>query len=283
MREKILITGGAGMLGRTICSQLDEYGWVAPSSAELDITDADATKRVIEAQEPTVVVHCAAATQVDGCESERERAFAINADGSENVARAAHGVGARLIAFSTDYVFSGEGNTPYTEEDSTEPKTVYGQSKLAGEAAIAKVAPNHLIARISWLYGPGGPSFVHTMLRLGAQEGEALKVVDDQVGGPTSTLVVANVLRGLLKTDARGILHLTCAGEASWFELARATFELQGLGREVIPCTSAEYPRPAPRPHNSRLDGGRLRALGIGPMPHWRDALASFLRAYPHG
>ena len=199
------------------------------------------------------------------------------------MAIAAHAVGARVISFSTDYVFSGDGNKPHMEADSTAPKTIYGQSKLAGEQAIAREAPNHLIARISWLYGPGGPSFVHTMMRLGADGGEPLKVVQDQVGGPTSTLVIADALNALLKTDTRGMLHLTCSGEASWFDLARETLAFCGLNRHVVPCTSAEFPRPAPRPQNSRLDNGRAAALGIGPLPHWRDALHDFLTMYPNG
>ena len=281
---KILLLGANGQLGWELQRSLAPLGQMKVCDRHiLDIGNFESLRTCTREYRPEIIVNAAAYTDVDKAESESDKACRINTDAVAVLAEEAKELNAYLIHFSTDYVFSGEGSTPYTEEDSTEPKTVYGQSKLAGEAAIAKVAPNHLIARISWLYGPGGPSFVHTMMRLGAQEGEALKVVDDQVGGPTSTLVIADALRELLKTDAKGLLHLTCAGEASWFELARATFELQGLEREVIACTSAEYPRPAPRPHNSRLDGKRLNALGIGPMPHWRDALASFLRAYPDG
>ncbi|MEC9466438.1 MAG: dTDP-4-dehydrorhamnose reductase [Myxococcota bacterium] len=279
----MVITGGSGMLGRTIRSRMDTVAWLAPDSAELDIRDRDATLRLFDREKPTVVVHCAAATQVDRCESEREWAFAVNEKGSENVARAAHAVGARLIAFSTDYVFSGDGHEPQVEAAPTVPKTIYGMSKLAGEQAIAREAPNHLIARISWLYGPGGPSFVHTMMRLGAEGGDPLKVVHDQVGGPTITLVIVDALEKILKTDARGILHLTCSGEASWFDFASEIFDLLGLKRQVVPCTSAEFPRPAPRPKNSRLDNSRGAALGVGPLPHWRQALGDFFTTYPQG
>lgn len=278
---RILITGAKGMLGRTLQRRLAGHELVPCDLAEFDITDAQAARAAITAARPQVVIHCAAHTAVDKCEAEPERAFALNAVGSANVAAAAQACGARIIAISTDYAFRGDADRPYHEWDATLPRTVYGASKLAGEEAVRRHCPDHVVVRIAWLYGPGGPSFVHTMLKLGRQDGPPLKVVDDQIGNPTSTDAVADGLIALLGSPVVGTVHLTCEGDATWYGFTREIFRLAGISRGVLPCTTAEYPRPAPRPANSRLDKMALRIHRLPPMRPWQEAIAAFLRDFP--
>lgn len=273
---KLLITGCRGMLGRTLMQRLTGHELVGTDLPDLDLTDAAAVDECLTAIRPQAVVHTAAFTAVDRCESEPDLAFAVNALASANLARASHRCGARLIAIGTDYVFSGTLGRPYHEWDRPDPLTVYGQSKLAGEAAVRHHCPDHTIVRIAWLYGAGGPSFLHTLRRLGAEQGPAVKVVTDQIGNPTSTDVVAEALRWLLDHPVPGVVHATCEGEATWYDFARAIFEIEGLARPIEPCTSDVYPRPAPRPANSRLEKRVLRISGGPAMPHWRDALQRF-------
>ena len=283
MSTSILITGSAGMLGRTLVERFQAQTVYPMTRQDLDITvERDVFERLQELK-PDVVIHSAAMTQVDLCESEQEQAFEVNQRGSLNIGRACQAIGARLIAISTDYVFRGDGDRPYREDDETQPQTIYGKSKLAGEHAVLESCDNALIARVAWLYGPGGPSFLHTMTRLGKMDGERLQVVRDQIGNPTSTLAVAAHLEHLIKTDLRGVVHLTCEGEATWFDFTKAIFERLGLSREVEPCTSDVYPRPAPRPANSRLEKSVLAQHGLPAMPNWKDALNEFLRLYPKG
>lgn len=275
---KLLITGGNGMLGRTLRSRWRDWQLIPVGLADCDITDLDAVHRVFGEIRPEVVVHTAAMSAVDDCESNREFAFKVNATGSANVATACRKIGARLVAISTDYVFSGRSDRPWREDDPAAPETVYGRSKLAGEQAIREILPErHLIGRTAWLYGPGGPSFVETMLNLADGSRPELKVVDDQRGNPTSTFALANILRELiLRPDLHGIFHVSCEGACTWYEFACEIFRQAGVAQRVVPCTSAEFPRPAPRPANSSLDKAALRAAGLGPMPQWRTALRRF-------
>ncbi len=274
---KILITGGKGMLGRTLQREFADCELVIADLPEVDITSAAAFDAVIAATRPNTVIHCAAMTAVDRCETEPETAWKINTAGSGNVAAACHRHHARLIAISTDYVFSGTLDRPYHEFDVPGAKTVYGLTKFHGEEMIRRHAPDHVIARISWLYGPGGPSFVHTMLKLAATTSE-LKVVADQIGNPTSTIAVARHLRRIVECrELVGTFHLTCEGEASWSDFAAEIFRLRALPVQVHPCTTAEFPRPAPRPANSRLDKLMLRLHGLPPMPEWHEALQEFI------
>ncbi len=278
---KLLITGGRGMLGRTLQRRLAGHDIVVADLPEWDITDADAFTAGMMAEKPDVVVHCAAMTKVDDCEARRELAFKLNEEGSRNVAMACKVCGARLFAISTDYVFSGEPPKEpwaWSETDVPRPRTVYGASKFAGEQSIQMILPEAAIIRIAWLYGAGGPSFVHTMAKLGAQEGAPLKVVNDQRGNPTSCDVVADVISFLLgKPDVSGIVHATCEDQCTWYDLTVELFRLLGLSREVAPCTTEEFPRPAPRPRNSALKKSVLNLLGYR-TPNWRDALAKFVR-----
>ena len=279
---KILITGGKGMLGRTLQRELAEREIVVADLPDWDITDDAAFTAKVSEAHPDVVIHCAAMTKVDDCEAKRELAFKLNEEGTRNVALACRVSGARLIAISTDYVFSGEPPREpwaWSETDIPRPRTVYGASKFAGEQMIQMILPEAVILRIAWLYGSGGPSFVHTMAKLGAQEGAPLKVVNDQRGNPTSTKTVADVIRFLLtKPEVSGIVHGTCEDQCTWYDLTVELFRLLGLTREVVPCTTEEFPRPAPRPHNSALKKSVLNLLGYR-TPKWQDALADFVKA----
>ena len=277
---KILITGGKGMLGRTLQRELAEHEIVVADLPEWDITDDAGFVTKVGEVKPDLIIHCAAMTKVDDCEAKRDLAFKLNEEGSRNVALAAKVCGARLFAISTDYVFSGEPPKEpwaWSETDIPRPRTVYGASKFAGEQMIQMILPEAVIIRIAWLYGSGGPSFIHTMAKLGSQEGAPLKVVNDQRGNPTSTKTVAAVIRFLMtKPDVSGIVHGTCEDQCTWYDLTVELFRLLGLKREVVPCTTEEFPRPAPRPHNSALKKSVLNVLGYR-TPNWKDALAEFV------
>ena len=276
---RIVITGGKGMLGRTLQNQFRNHELVIADLPEWDITDAKGFQERLASQHADVVIHCAAMTAVDRCETEQDLAYRLNAVGTLNVAVACHRCGVRLIAISTDYVFDGALDRPYHEFDAAgNAKTVYGASKFAGEEFIRVHCPNHVICRISWLYGPGGPSFVHAMMNLADGTRPVLKVVDDQHGNPTSTLAVARHLEMLLShPELCGTFHLTCEGEATWAEFAREIFRLTGKEQAITPCATNEYPRPAPRPANSRLEKRMLRLCNLPPMPDWHDALREFI------
>ena len=277
---KVLLTGGKGMLGRTLCAELTDFEVIPTDLPEADITDAAGFDALLKQIKPDAVIHCAAMTAVDKCETEIDFAYKLNAFGTANVASACHRNGIRLIAISTDYVFEGNSDRPYNEFDTPNGgNTIYGKSKFAGEEAIRRHCPNHVICRISWLHGAGGPSFVHAMINLADGTRPELKVVADQIGNPTSTLAVARQLRNILnRNELVGTFHLTCEGEATWADFAAEIFRLKGIDQKIVPCTTAEFLRPAPRPANSRLDKMMLRLSGLPPMPHWKDALAEFLQ-----
>ena len=289
---KILITGGKGMLGRTLQKELAEHEIIVADLPDWDITDDTGFVTKVGEAKPDLIIHCAAMTKVDDCEAKRELAFKLNEEGSRNVALAAKACGARLFAISTDYVFSGEPPREpwaWSETDIPRPRTVYGASKFAGEQMIQMILPEAVIIRIAWLYGSGGPSFVHTMAKLGAQEGAPLKVVNDQRGNPTSTKVVADVIKFLMtKPDVSGIVHGTCEDQCTWYDLTcelkrlinlqPSTSNFKPFQRELEPCTTEEFPRPAPRPHNSALKKSVLNLLGYR-TPNWKDALAEFVKS----
>ena len=277
---KLLITGGKGMLGRTLQQEFRDCELVIADLPEADITDPAGFDAFLAQAAPDAVIHCAAMTAVDKCETEIDLAYKLNAFGTANVAAACHRHGVRLIAISTDYVFEGSSDRPYCEFDlPSGGNTVYGKSKFAGEEAVRRHCPDHVICRISWLYGPGGPSFVHAMMKLADGTRPELKVVADQHGNPTSTLAVARQLRNILgRRELVGTFHMTCEGEATWAEFAAEIFRLAGKEQRIVPCTTEEFPRPAPRPKNSRLEKMMLRLAGLPPMPDWREALAEFMR-----
>jgi len=281
---KIMVTGARGMLGRTLTRRFKEHELLGVDIDDFDITDAQAAEQAVSQFRPEVVIHCAAATNVDDCQTNRDAAWEANVNGTANIAEACAKSGARLIALSTDYVFSGESDRPYNEHDTTGPKTVYGTTKMLGEMAASKYCENSMIVRVAWLYGPGGPSFVHTMLRLATEGTSPLRVVDDQVGNPTSTDAVAEHIKLLLEhPEITGPVHLTCEGHATWCEFASEIFLLSGLDCIPVPCSTGDFPRPAPRPANSQLDNLVLATHDLPPMPHWRQALEAFLRENPDG
>lgn len=265
------------MLGRTLAEKLSGHELLLTDIEEMDITASDSVMTTVKKFDPDYVIHCAAMTDVDGCESAPEKAFMINGTGTGNIASSCAGAGAHLIYVSTDYVFDGTLQRPYHEDDATNPTTVYGASKLAGEEAVRSTCPEHSIVRIAWLYGPGGPSFFHTMQKLMSQEGDPLRVVNDQHGNPTSTAVVAQVIDECIVNDLKGVVHATCEGETTWFEFARGIAEELGSKREILPCSTEEFPRPARRPQNSRLEKRTRRDAGLPDLPHWREALSQFI------
>jgi dTDP-4-dehydrorhamnose reductase len=275
----MLITGAGGMLGQDVRITAQERGHetIALSRGELDVSDARAVMAVIADAAPDAVINCAAWTDVDGAETDYAAAQAVNGGGPANVGRAAAAVGAWTVHVSTDYVFDGLHTRPYVESDTPSPMSGYGRSKLEGERELAAAAADrHTIVRTSWLYGLGGSSFPKTILRL-ARERDTLSVVDDQVGCPTFTGHLGPALVGLAADPPPpGVLHLAAAGQCSWFEFAGEIVASAGLACEVSPCTTAEFPRPAPRPAYSVL---RSERDGVPILPHWREGLTEFLAA----
>lgn len=273
---RLLVTGAGGMLGHRVCDVARVHGWevVAADRAGLDVTDRAAVDELLGASRPAAVVNCAAWTDVDGAEADEAAAAAVNAEGAGNLAAAAAAVGARIVYVSTDYVFAGDAPEPYAEDAPTGPATAYGRTKLAGERAVAAANADHLVCRTAWLYGAGGANFVDTMLRLGGERDE-LRVVADQTGSPTWTGHLAPALVRAAGTKATGVAHLAGAGTTTWHGLASAALELAGRGTTVVPVTTAEFPRPAPRPAWSVLASTRG---DVPALPDWREALAAHVR-----
>ena len=279
-RLRILVTGAAGMLGRDLVPLLAlRHEVIAADLAEFDVTDPVACERFIGHARPDVVVHCAAFTQVDRCETERDLAYRVNARAPGNVARACRGAGARMVHLSTDYVFDGRKDGPYVEEDRPLPTSVYGKSKWLGEVEVTRElasGPGCAILRTAWLFGPHGPNFVETILRL-AGERDHLEVVDDQRGCPTYTVDLAGAIRAVIEKDARGIFHAVGAGVVTWRGFAVEILRRSGIAKEVRPLTSAELNRPALRPANSVLSTEKLRRATGCVFRDWREALADYL------
>jgi dTDP-4-dehydrorhamnose reductase len=277
---KALVVGAGGMLATDLGEVLSAGSHdVTPLTlADLDITDADAAEKVIggwAADGTGTVFNCAAYTNVDGAEADEPTAHLVNADGPANLARACAQAGARLVHLSTDYVFSGDARTPYAVDAPTGPTSAYGRTKLAGEQAVRALAPAAFIVRTAWLYGAGGHNFVKTIAKL-ERERDTLTVVDDQRGSPTWSRDLAGALVALAGTTAYGTYHCTNSGDTTWWGFARAIFEELGADpARVRPCTTADFPRPAPRPAYSVLSGDALVAAGVAPMRPWRDALAA--------
>lgn len=274
---RILITGAAGMLGSDVRAATLAAGHepIALARAELDITDAVAVTEAVGEARPDVVINCAAWTDVDGAEVDEADAAAINATGAGHVAAAAQAAGAWTVHISTDYVFAGDHATPYVESDPVAPASGYGRTKLAGERAVAAAAPaRHTIVRTAWLFGHHGACFPRTILRL-ARERDTLSVVDDQIGCPTFTGHLAPALVALAAAPVPGVVHVAAAGECSWFAFAKEIVTAAAVTCEVRPCTTAEFPRPAPRPAYSVLRSERGDA--VPGLPHWRDGLTAYL------
>ena len=274
-----LITGGSGQLGIAVLQELDKLGiaFDAWSSKDLDITQSSIVSEAIEKNSPTVIINCAAWTDVDGAESHEVDASRVNSDGPENLATAAKLSNSKLIHVSTDYVFSGESQTPWQVADEINPQSAYGRTKAQGESRVLAAYPeSSFVVRTAWLYSPWGKNFVKTMTKLALKGDGEVRVVNDQVGQPTSALDLAKQLVELgLSTSPVGIYHGTNSGQATWFEFAQEIFKLAGadVGR-VTPVSSSEYPRPAKRPSCSVLSHDAWASTSVEPLRDWRIALA---------
>jgi dTDP-4-dehydrorhamnose reductase len=277
---KVLLIGARGMLGRDLQPALSiRHEVIGRDIHDLDITDSGRVAEEIGNLRPDVVINLAAFTDVDGCESQRERAFSVNAHGAGNVARASAATGAKLLHLSTDYVFDGTSATAYREEASLHPLNVYGESKLQGERAVQAAGENTLILRTAWLYGRHGKNFVDTVLRLASQQ-EELRVVNDQKGSPTFTRDLSWAIAQLLEKDLRGIIHVTNSGSCTWFEFAERILTLKPpLERHVrvLPISSSELSRPARRPAFSTLDCSRFERVTGRRMRNWEEGLKEYL------
>ena len=270
----ILVVGSNGMLGQDLLARLGERGR-GVDLPDIDITDMISVQRVLTTLHPKVVVNCAAYTDVDGCESDPEKAMQVNGEGVAFLAMITARLGAKLVHVSTDYVFNGSKGAPYLEDDLQRPLNVYGESKLAGELNV-DVNPDNLLIRTQWLYGLHGKNFVETMLRLGTEKDE-LSVVDDQIGAPTWTADLAAGIMALIDKGCTGVYHVANSGSTSWNGFARAIFEEAGMAVKVLPMTTEQLNRPAKRPLVSTLDCAKLIAdTGFKPRP-WQEALKKYM------
>lgn len=290
---KILITGASGQLGTEIQRQLKNGGSalgpvpdrlknatvISTDVNELDITDRDATIAFVRRHQPDTIISCAAFTNVDGCETNPEAAFKVNAIGASNLAQAAERINARLIHVSTDYVFRGEGNKPLDESERVDPKSVYGKTKALGEEYVKNFCHRYFIVRTAWLYGYAGKNFVKTIVNAGKKFGK-LEVVSDQLGNPTNAEDLAHHILQLAVSHDYGVYHCTGEGVCSWYEFASEIIRMSGVDATVAPCTSAEYsakhPAAADRPAWSALENRMLACTVGNHMRDWKVALADF-------
>lgn len=287
---KILITGSKGQLGNElqdiiksgkaeigrVSEEIKKSEVIALDVDELDITNLKQVTAKFNELKPDVVINCAAATNVDGCESNEDFAFKVNSIGPRNLAMVSEKIGAKLVQVSTDYVFSGVGSKSLTEYDLTAPYSVYGKTKLFGENYVREFSSRYFIVRTAWLYGYVGHNFVYTMRRLG-KEKDIITVVNDQKGNPTHANDLAYHILKLIQTEEYGIYHCTGKGECTWYDFAKMIIELSGEKCEVKPCTSEEYKTPAKRPEYSSLDNMMLRNTVGDEMRDWKDAITSFI------
>jgi dTDP-4-dehydrorhamnose reductase len=275
---KIIVTGASGQIGSDLVTTLqNKHEVFGLNRNQLDVTDSYECLSVVESIQPDVIIHCAAYTSVDLAETEKEKVFLVNAMGTRNIAIAAEKVQAKVCYISTDYVFDGRTDKPYQEKDQTDPQSVYGKSKLAGEEFIQTICSKFFIVRTSWVFGLHGNNFVKTMIKL-ASEKDSIKVVKDQVGSPTYTLDLSHFLSDLIETEKYGIYHATNSGHCSWYEYAKAVFEESNIAVEVVPCSTSEFPRPAPRPSYSVLEHSSIRSNGFIDLRHWRIALQQYIK-----
>jgi dTDP-4-dehydrorhamnose reductase len=273
---KVMIVGATGLLGKALLREWAGDDVVGFGSRDVDIRDLERVRKVTNEIRPDWIVLAAAYTDVDGCESNRDLAFAVNRDGATNVAKSAKAAGAKLLFLSSDYVFDGRHTAPYETDEARNPQSVYGRSKAEAEVQLLELLPSCCVARTSWLFGPGGKCFPDTILKLAATR-PALDVVSDQRGSPTYVIDLARAIAELCRKDATGIVHVTNAGDCSWFEFAREIVKGAGSAAEVRPVSSEKMARPAPRPAYSVLSPTSLRKYGID-MPGWNDALLRYLQ-----
>ena len=284
---RVLVTGVKGQLGYDVVNELNERGHTAigVDIEEMDITDASSVQRVLFEEKPEAVIHCAAWTAVDLAEDEdkQEKVRAVNAVGTENIARCCKELDCKMIYISTDYVFDGQGVRPWNPDDERAPLNVYGMTKYEGELAVEKWLEKYYIVRIAWVFGKNGNNFIKTMLKLGKTH-DKLTVVDDQIGSPTYTFDLAKLLVDMAETDKYGRYHATNEGYCSWYEFACEIFkQASTINHEykkvsVAPVDSSAYPSKAKRPSNSRMNKDKLVENGISSLPDWQDALARYLK-----
>jgi dTDP-4-dehydrorhamnose reductase len=278
-KPTVFVTGAGGLLGGQVAWTFAERGVnvIAATHQHLDITDAEKVRATLIQADPGVVVNCAAMTNVDACELEPERAFAINAQGAENVAAGARDAGAAIVHVSTDYVFDGEGGG-YAEDGPTNPIQVYGRSKLEGEERVKAATPWHFVVRSAWIYGAGGKNFLSKLPEL-AQTNESITAVVDQRGSPTYAPDLTDAITKLVETLDYGTYHVVNDGSCTFAEFCEAAVEILGSRLRVEHVTLADLGRPAPRPRDTSLVAGRWLGAGFEPLRHWREAAEAFLRA----
>ncbi len=297
---RVFVTGVAGQLGHDVMNECakrglegigtdlkETYSGIQDGSyvttapyVSLDITNAEAVEKTITELHPDVIVHCAAWTAVDAAEEKKDLVMKINADGTQNIANAAKAIDAKMVYISTDYVFNGQGTTPWDPDcKDYAPLSVYGESKLGGELAVSKTLDKYFIVRIAWVFGLNGNNFIKTMLKVGKTH-DTVKVVNDQIGTPTYTLDLARLLVDMIETQEYGYYHATNeGGYISWYDFTKEIYKQAGYTTNVLPVTTAEYGiSKAARPFNSRLDKSKLVKHGFTPLPDWKDALARYLK-----
>lgn len=273
---RVMILGASGLLGQALMREWSGDEVIGLSSREVDIRDEGKVRKTVESIRPHWIVLAAAYTNVDGCETNQELAFAVNRDGAANVAKAAGQMSAKLLFVSSDYVFDGTKTSAYEADDNRNPLSVYGRSKAEAEIRLQELMPECSIARTSWLFGAGGKCFPDTILRL-AETRPALDVVNDQRGCPTYSVDLARAIIQLCRKDAKGIVHVTNSGKCTWFEFAREIVGRAGLATQVRAITTEQMPRPARRPTYSVLSSASLARFGIK-MPGWEDAVTRYLQ-----
>ena len=279
---KVLVTGVKGQLGFDVVNELTKRGHeaVGVDIAEMDITDKDNVDTVMSSVRPQAVIHCAAWTAVDAAEDNEDKVRAVNATGTQYIADACKKIDAKMMYISTDYVFDGQGTTPWQPDcKDYKPLNVYGQTKLEGELAVANTLDKYFIVRIAWVFGVNGKNFIKTMLNVGKTH-DTVRVVNDQIGTPTYTYDLARLLVDMIETDKYGYYHATNeGGYISWYDFTKEIYRQAGYTTKVIPVTTEEYGlSKAARPFNSRLDKSKLVENGFKPLPTWQDALARYLK-----
>lgn len=277
MIEKVLVTGVTGQLGHDVVSNLSSKGYciLAPTHNELDITDKKTVNEYLSLNKPDLIIHCAAWTNVDLAEDEEQKCRTVNVDGTNNIAEYCMKMNIPMMYFSTDYVFNGSGERPWKIDDETDPQNVYGTSKRDGELIVKKLNKYYII-RISWVFGINGKNFVKTMIDLSSKRKE-LSVVSDQVGSPTYTADLAELVSEMIKTDKYGTYHACNQGFCSWYDFAKKIFEYIGSSTVVNAIDSDSWPSKVKRPKNSRLDTSLLTANGFNQLPSWEDALKKYI------
>lgn len=299
---KVIVTGVGGQLGHDVVNELERKGHEAIGSdiqaaysgvpdgsavvtapyVQLDITDKDSVKKVIEELQPDAIIHCAAWTNVDGAEAEKNKSkvHEINAVGTQNIADEAKSVDAKMVYISTDYVFNGQGERPWEPDDKNyDPLNYYGQTKLEGELAVSETIKKYFIVRIAWVFGLNGRNFIKTMVNVGRTH-DTVRVVNDQIGTPTYTFDLARLLVDMIETDKYGYYHATNeGGYISWYDFTCEIYRQVGMNTKVVPVTTEEYGLSvAARPFNSRLDKSKLVEAGFTPLPDWKDAVSRYLK-----